>query len=121
MRSIAVGFSLVMLLAIVGCGGSGEAVTGLVPVAGKINYGTAKVEPGKVVFWSTFDGPNFTGDVDASGAFSLNLGPQKGAMPGKYKVTLTGKGAPKIYTNEKSTPLVVEVSASNPTVEITLK
>ena len=108
-------------LLMVGCGSSGTKVSGLVPVKGKINYGPyTKIEPGKVLFWSTFDGPNFEGMVDASGAFTLGLGAQPGAMPGKYKVTLAGKGAPKFLQNDKTTNIVAEVSASNPEISITL-
>lgn len=108
-------------LVLVGCGSSGTTVSGLVPVKGKINYGPYKVEPGKIMFWSTFDGPNFEGMVDASGNFTLALGAQQGAMPGKYKVTLAGKGAPKFLQNDKTTNLTTEISASNPNVELTVK
>jgi hypothetical protein len=107
-------------LLMVGCGSSGTTVSGLVPAKGKINYGPYKVEPGKILFWSTFDGPNFEGMVDASGAFTLSLGAQPGAMPGKYKVTLAGKGAPKFLQNDKTTNIVAEVSASNPEISITV-
>lgn len=108
-------------LVLVGCGSSGTTVSGLVPVKGKITYGPYKVEPGKIMFWSTFNGPNFEGMVDASGSFTLALGAQQGAMPGKYKVTLGGKGAPRFLQSEKTTNLTAEVSTSNPNLEITVK
>lgn len=108
-------------LVLVGCGSSGTTVTGLVPAKGKINYGPYKIEPGKVMFWSTFEGPNFDGMVDASGNFTLGLGAQPGAMPGKYKVTLAGKGAPKFLQSDKTTNVVAEVTAANPEISITLK
>lgn len=108
-------------LVLVGCGSSGTTVSGLVPVKGKINYGPYKVEPGKIMFWSTFDGPNFEGMVNGSGEFTLALGAQPGAMPGKYKVTLAGKGAPRFLQSDKTTTITAEISATNPNVDITVK
>jgi hypothetical protein len=79
-------------LMILGCGPGGPAT---VPVTGKVTKGGAGVAMVVVTLVDPANPNNSSsGESDATGAFTLSYGTQgkKGAVPGKYKVILTGGG-----------------------------
>lgn len=78
-----------VLCAGVGCGGP-EGLKGLVPVTGTVTYQGAPVEGANVAFAPDGDGKAASGRTDADGKFKLTtLNPGDGAMPGKYKVSVS--------------------------------
>jgi len=79
-------------LVVLGCGPGGPAT---VPVTGKVTkggVGLANISVSLVNPSNTADAS--AGTTDGTGAFTLTYGTQgkKGAVPGKYKVVLTGGG-----------------------------
>jgi hypothetical protein len=112
--------------AVTGCSsGGGET---LIPVAGKVTVGGKPLTTGSVSFRpdsalgnSSQHQPN--GAIDAEGKFELYVPPsRKGAPPGWYRVVVTAYDDPqpgkpiksfidRKYSDEKSTPLKVEVIA----------
>jgi len=82
--------ALLLLFAVVGCGGSGE---GLAVVKGKISYKGKAVPNGTVNFIP--DDPNkpsATGEIQSDGSYSLQTyqgsRPNQGAVIGKHKVVI---------------------------------
>jgi hypothetical protein len=114
-----------------GCGGSSVK---LVPVSGKVTVGGQPVTAGQVSFLPVTEGEgakakaaagsaNATGQIEANGEYKLFTNGKEGAVPGKYKVTVTpsmmptgGTKAPTApyspkFSDAKQTPLTKEVTA----------
>jgi hypothetical protein len=75
-----------------GCGPGGPAT---IPVTGKVTKGGAGLPNVRVTLVDTKNAANIsTGTSDANGDFTLFYGAQgkQGAVPGKYKVVLSGGG-----------------------------
>jgi hypothetical protein len=80
--------TLAAALLLAGCSGGG--VGGTVPVSGKVTYKGAPVEGATVSFLGTGDGSKVATAVSgAGGAYELSTVNTKGALPGKYSVTVT--------------------------------
>jgi hypothetical protein len=128
----------VALLAVAGCdsGPKVYSVTGKVMIAGN-----PAPENTRVNFEPVGGGESAAGMVDASGNYKLYYGNEgrEGAMPGKYKVFLApdasseaymsgpvsgipgmpgGGPIPKEYLSGQTSPLTVDVPASNTTIDV---
>lgn len=87
------------ITAIVGCGQSGpEGSLSLVPVKGRVMVGQAPLADAQVAFHIDGQAPEgYVGSgakTDQNGYFELTVGPRKGAVPGKYKVTVSKLAQP---------------------------
>ncbi len=72
-----------------GCGGP-EGLKGLMPVTGTVTYQGAPVKDANVAFAPEGGGRAASGRTDDSGKFRLTtLNPGDGAMPGRYKVSVS--------------------------------
>ena len=72
-----------LLAACAGCGSK------LVPVEGVVNLDGQPVDRATVTFIPQGEGRQATGVTGADGHFTLATGPDSGAPPGNYKVTVT--------------------------------
>jgi hypothetical protein len=106
-----------------GCGGN------LVPVRGVVRLDKKPVEKAGVMFHAVDKGPVASGTTDAQGRFELFTVNDRGALPGKYKVTVSRaevvggeteeavlisgqrvvRITPERYGDPKSTPLTATV------------
>ncbi len=85
---VALSASIALLLA--SCGGDGEAFGKRYPVSGKVTYNGQPLEKGSISFVPE-KGAGATGPIE-KGDYTLSTGgDQDGALPGKYKVTITAK------------------------------
>ena len=86
------GIWLVVVLGLCLCIGCGRktGVEGVVKVSGTVNFQGKPVEGATVVFAPEGDRRAASGRTDATGKFQLmTLNPNDGALPGKYKVSIT--------------------------------
>lgn len=123
---------LFCLALLVGC--YSASISGTVPVSGKVTYKGAPVVGAIITFVPEGNGRTATATSVENGLFSLTTVDARGAMPGKYKVTVEkiefGQGGtssmeaastgsategqtkhllPKKYSDVGSTPLAIEV------------
>lgn len=84
--------SLLAVMTLAGCGGSG---LDLVAVSGTVEWeGGGPVSGATVTFMPESGGPSSTAITDDSGKFSLKTGTgQSGAVPGKHKITVSKPNA----------------------------
>jgi len=107
------------LLLLKGCGGSG-----MVPVRGVLTFDGAPLEQASLAFLPDGEGEPAHSMTRAGGAFELDTHDQRGAKPGKYRVTVTKlefggmktpepprSVVPEIYRSKESTPLLVTLPA----------
>ncbi len=90
---------LVGSASLLGCGqASPEGKLSLVPVKGRITVGQTPLADAQVAFHIDGQAPEgYVGSgakTDAQGFFELTVGPRKGAVPGKYKVTVSKLAKP---------------------------
>lgn len=86
------GIWLVVVLGLCLCIGCGRktGVEGLVKVSGTVNFQGNPVEGATVMFAPDGGGRAASGRTDATGKFQLTtLNPNDGALPGKYKVSVS--------------------------------
>lgn len=77
-------------LTILAAGCSGGGIGGTAPVSGKVTYNGQAVEGAVVSFIGVGDGSRVATAVSgADGAYELTTADTKGALPGKYAVTVT--------------------------------
>jgi hypothetical protein len=106
-----------------GCGGK------LVPVRGIVRLDKKPLEKAGVMFHAVDKGPVASGTTDAQGRFELFTVNDRGALPGKYKVTVSVVNVvsgmteeavlqsgqrivhvtPEVYGDPKTTPLTATV------------
>lgn len=107
------------LLALTGCGGSGENAPKLVSVTGKVTHKGQPLSAGNIFFHPAEGGtePRDTpsSQLQLDGTFKLVSVPYgDGAKPGKYRVVLSGSLANGIrkpeYADPKKTPWTVDVT-----------
>jgi hypothetical protein len=77
-------------LSLASCGGEGDAFGKRYPVSGTVTYNGQPLEKGAISFVPE-TGAGATGIIE-KGSYALSTGgEQDGAMPGKYKVTITAR------------------------------
>lgn len=120
-----------LLFGLAGCGGSQGRVSGQVSVDGK------PLTKGDISFSPTGDGVAATGQINASGNYSLLVGTSADIPPGSYRVTVVAVEpiaptaehleplptllTPKKYSNAATTDLTAEVKAGSNTFNFDLK
>lgn len=98
--------ALTSLALVFGCNGSGPPAFDVTPVKGKVTMNGAPLADADVQF--LFDGTppegyvGSAGKTDASGNYELTTNAQKGAIPGKFKVTVSK------YTDKDGNPPKVD-------------
>lgn len=95
-----------------GCGGIGDARSGLVQVTGKVTIDGTPLTSGMISFIPAQGTEAFNSPIDATGNYSLAASPSSpGALPGEYKVIVVATdGPPKM--GEKGT--VIEAKSLVP-------
>ena len=89
-RSLAVAAPAVTLV-LCSCGGQYEGFDKRYPVSGTVTYNGQPLEKGQAISFLPDKGAGATGTIE-KGAYALSTGGnQDGALPGKYKVTITAK------------------------------
>ena len=97
-RVFAAGF-LTALAAVAGCGGPK-----LVPAGGVVTLDGEPVDGALVTFVAEDGGHTATGQTDTAGSFTMMVGGNPGALPGKYKVLVT-RGSGGITGGEGTDPM----------------
>lgn len=101
-------FTLFIIAAVLtGCGGGGDKWTKErpkpFPVSGKVAFKGQAVAGATVVFVPDGHTQAATGQTDSSGAYQLQTySPNDGAVPGKYKVTITKVEVTSTDTSQES-------------------
>src|SRR5262245_47879298 len=85
-----------------------------VAVKGTVTVNGQPLASGRIFFH--FDDDQFVGTKVKDGAYTLRR-----VAPGRYKVSIEGKGLPAAYAAEDTTPLLVEVGNGKATVDLDLK
>jgi hypothetical protein len=114
------GFSLLLLI-LAGCGPS---LGPMVPVTGKVLFNGTPLPDGEVKFVPIErDVKDFvaSGPIEADGTYTLSTNGKPGAPLGKYRVVVTPGDNRKawlhvgtVYSNDKKSPLEVEVVENKP-------
>lgn len=81
---LARGAFLLLVVSLAGCGRPT-----LAPVQGKVAYRGFGLNNGVVVFAPEHRGPLAVGRIGPDGSFSLYTGESQGALPGRYRVTIS--------------------------------
>ena len=118
---------LVMFGAILICGcGSGQpTVPRLHPVSGVVTLNDEVLPDADVVFHlqgkARADKAVPVGKTDQQGQYELISGKTLGLAPGKYNVTVKGKGVPSKYTEKESTDIIIDLNAQTRIIKFHIK
>jgi hypothetical protein len=106
--------TLIALALAVSCHGPAAAADEEATVKGTVTVKGQPLASGRIFFH--FDDDQFVGAKVKNGTYRV-----KRVAPGRYKVSIEGKGLPAPYATENTTPLVVEVSKGAATANLDLK
>ena len=119
---------LMMILMMMGCGGSGPARPALNPVKGKVTLATGAPLAFGIIGFEPAGGRAFrcSGKIGPDGTFEIETGAEKGATAGKYKVAVgplpnNRKSVPKKYYSEDTSGIEVEIVSGDNNLDIKLK
>ena len=119
---------LMMILMMMGCGGSGPARPALNPVKGKVTLATGAPLAFGIIDFEPAGGRAFrcSGKIGPDGTFELETGSEKGATAGKYKVSVNlppnkRNSVPKKFQSEDTSGIEVEIVSGDNNLDIKLK
>jgi len=119
---------LMMILMMMGCGGSGPARPALNPVKGKVTLANGAPLASGTIGFEPAGGRAFrcSGKIGPDGTFEMETGAEKGATAGKYRVSVIlppnkSKSVPKKYQSDETSGIVVEVVSGDNDLDIKLK
>lgn len=91
--------AVVMLVAMVGCGGSSEAT-----VRGIVTLDGTPVPRGSISFVPAMDGSQAYAMSDEAGSYEVFTGREPGLKAGEYKVVVVARKQSKIQVNDRGGP-----------------
>jgi len=119
---------LMIILLVMGCGGSGPARPALNPVKGKVTLATGAPLAFGTIGFEPAGGRAFrcSGKIGTDGTFELETGSEKGATAGKYKVSVSlppnkRNSVPKKFQSDDTSGIEVEVVSGDNDLDIKLK
>jgi len=117
-----------MILMMMGCGGSGPARPALNPVKGKVTLATGDPLAFGTIGFEPAGGRAFrcSGKIGPDGTFELETGSEKGATAGKYKVSVglppnKRNSVPKKFQADETSGIEMEVVSGDNDLDIKLK
>ena len=119
---------LMMIMLLVGCGGSGPARPALNPVKGKVTLGTGAPLAFGTIAFEPSGGRAYrcSGKIGPDGTFELETGTEKGATAGMYKVSVglppnKRNSVPKKFQSDETSGIEVEIVSGDNDLDIKLK
>ena len=119
---------LMMILMMMGCGGSGPARPALNSVKGKVTLATGAPLAFGIISFEPGGGRAFrcSGKIGPDGTFELETGAEKGATAGKYKVSVNlppnkKNSVPKKFQSDDTSGIEVEIVSGDNDLDIKLK